>query len=145
MRTAVRPHTFDRRGPRETVDPSTRRAIRLRPGAHRLLDGLCDRVSRLSRSAQSQRSAMSSASAITHPNPFQGARFKMKNLALVGLVTLCGWYLTSCQAPKGGETGPVHNAYQCPSCKETVKWRYNPQKPWIKEGKEVIHVCPDCQ
>jgi len=69
----------------------------------------------------------------------------MKNFALVGFLILCGWYLASCQAPKVGEEGPVQTAYQCPSCKETVKWRYNPQKPWIKEGKEVVHVCPDCQ
>ena len=67
----------------------------------------------------------------------------MKNFIFVGLFVLCGLYLSGCKTTGATDT-PVAE-HKCPSCQETIKYRYHPTKPWIETGKEVVHVCPDCK
>jgi hypothetical protein len=41
-------------------------------------------------------------------------------------------------------TAAAEQTYQCPSCKQMIRYQYHPIKPWIVTGKEVVHTCPTC-
>ena len=70
----------------------------------------------------------------------------MKLLSLVLFVALAGFPLAGCKTTFGARTDPeAVQVYQCPSCKETVQWKYHPTKPWVVTGREVVHECPDCK
>ena len=67
----------------------------------------------------------------------------MKSFIVAGLFVLCGLYFSGCKTT--GATDTAVAEYKCPSCQETIKYRYHPTKPWITTGQEVVHVCPDCK
>lgn len=65
----------------------------------------------------------------------------MRSALLVSVLALVFGTLSGCTTEQVVETKP----YECPTCKDTIVWKYRSTKPWIVEGKEVVHSCPDCK
>lgn len=64
------------------------------------------------------------------------------------LVAVFGAFLFACEtSPKADGTAGEKAAvatYKCPSCTDIVQWQYRTTKPWIVEGKKIVHQCPEC-
>jgi len=66
----------------------------------------------------------------------------MKFLQILTVAAVASFILASCSGP---QKQSVESSYKCPSCKETVSYRYDANKPWVRTGKEVTHNCPNCK